>query len=104
MRDFLETPEFCAACYKAAIPAELNGYKWLRAFSFMTNGSNHRGLGSRRFRSIKKIKYRLVRIAIAACGGERRPYFPQWDDGGLDGPPGGRADLAPGLEHAPQDL
>lgn len=33
MRDFLRTPEFCATCHKAAIPAELNGYKWLRAFS-----------------------------------------------------------------------
>lgn len=33
MRDFMRTPEFCAACHKAAIPKELSGYKWLRAFS-----------------------------------------------------------------------
>ncbi|HKD78055.1 MAG TPA: tetratricopeptide repeat protein [Candidatus Angelobacter sp.] len=33
MRELLKTPEFCSACHKAAIPAELNGYKWLRAFS-----------------------------------------------------------------------
>ena len=33
MRDFMRTPEFCAACHKAAIPRELDGYKWLRAFS-----------------------------------------------------------------------
>jgi tetratricopeptide (TPR) repeat protein len=33
MRDFYRTPEFCGACHKAAIPQELNGYKWLRAFS-----------------------------------------------------------------------
>jgi tetratricopeptide (TPR) repeat protein len=33
MRDFYRTPGFCGACHKAAIPQELNGYKWLRAFS-----------------------------------------------------------------------
>lgn len=33
MRDFMRTPEFCSACHKAAIPQQLNGYKWLRAFS-----------------------------------------------------------------------
>src|SRR5437588_3669223 len=33
MRDFYRTPEFCGACHKAAVPQELNGYKWLRAFS-----------------------------------------------------------------------
>jgi len=33
MRDFMRSPEFCAACHKAAIPKELDGYKWLRAFS-----------------------------------------------------------------------
>lgn len=33
MRDFYRTPEFCAVCHKAAIPQQLNGYKWLRAFS-----------------------------------------------------------------------
>ena len=33
MRDFYRTPEFCAACHKAAIPKMLNDYKWLRAFS-----------------------------------------------------------------------
>jgi tetratricopeptide (TPR) repeat protein len=33
MRDLMTTPEFCSVCHKAALPAELNGYKWLRAFS-----------------------------------------------------------------------
>jgi tetratricopeptide (TPR) repeat protein len=33
MHDVLHTPEFCATCHKAAIPAALNSYKWLRAFS-----------------------------------------------------------------------
>ncbi|HEU5406283.1 MAG TPA: multiheme c-type cytochrome, partial [Nitrospira sp.] len=33
MKDFLKTPEFCSVCHKAAIPKELDGYKWLRAFS-----------------------------------------------------------------------
>ena len=33
MRDFYRTPEFCGACHKANLPQELNGYKWLRAFS-----------------------------------------------------------------------
>lgn len=33
MRDFYRTPEFCGACHKANLPRELNGYKWLRAFS-----------------------------------------------------------------------
>jgi tetratricopeptide (TPR) repeat protein len=33
MRDFYRTPEFCATCHKAAIPEQLNSYKWLRAFS-----------------------------------------------------------------------
>jgi tetratricopeptide (TPR) repeat protein len=33
MRDFYRTPEFCAACHKAAIPRSLDDYKWLRAFS-----------------------------------------------------------------------
>jgi tetratricopeptide (TPR) repeat protein/nitrate/TMAO reductase-like tetraheme cytochrome c subunit len=33
MREFYRTPEFCGACHKANLPRELNGYKWLRAFS-----------------------------------------------------------------------
>lgn len=33
MKDFMKTPEFCAACHKAAVPRQLNDYKWLRAFS-----------------------------------------------------------------------
>jgi tetratricopeptide (TPR) repeat protein len=33
MRDIYRTPEFCASCHKAALPRQLNGYKWLRAFS-----------------------------------------------------------------------
>ncbi len=33
MKDFYKTPEFCASCHKAALPRQLNDYKWLRAFS-----------------------------------------------------------------------
>ena len=33
MRPLLKTSEFCAACHKAAIPATLDDYKWLRAIS-----------------------------------------------------------------------
>ncbi len=33
MRPLLKTPEFCAACHKAALPRELDNYKWLRAFT-----------------------------------------------------------------------
>ena len=33
MKDFYKTPEYCASCHKAALPHELNDYKWLRAFS-----------------------------------------------------------------------
>jgi tetratricopeptide (TPR) repeat protein/thiol-disulfide isomerase/thioredoxin len=33
MRPLLKTAEFCAACHKAAIPASLDDYKWLRAIS-----------------------------------------------------------------------
>jgi tetratricopeptide (TPR) repeat protein len=33
MHDFLHKPEFCAACHKANLPATLNDYKFLRAFT-----------------------------------------------------------------------
>ena len=33
MHDFLHKPEFCAACHKANLPAPLNDYKFLRAFT-----------------------------------------------------------------------
>ncbi len=33
MHDFLRTPEFCAACHKANLPATLNDYKFIRAFT-----------------------------------------------------------------------
>lgn len=33
MHDFLHTPEFCAACHKANLPAPLNDYKFIRAFT-----------------------------------------------------------------------
>ncbi len=32
MKDFYRTSEFCSACHKAALPRELNAYKWQRAF------------------------------------------------------------------------
>ncbi len=33
MHDFLHSPEFCAACHKANLPAMLNDYKFIRAFT-----------------------------------------------------------------------
>ena len=33
MHDFLHTAEFCAACHKANLPATLNDYKFIRAFT-----------------------------------------------------------------------
>jgi nitrate/TMAO reductase-like tetraheme cytochrome c subunit len=33
MRPVLKTPEFCAACHKAAVVPELNHRKWLRSFA-----------------------------------------------------------------------
>ena len=33
MPEFLKKPEFCGVCHKAAVPRQLNGYKWQRAFS-----------------------------------------------------------------------
>ena len=33
MHDFLHKPEFCAACHKANLPAALNDYKFIRAFT-----------------------------------------------------------------------
>jgi len=32
MKDFYRTSEFCSACHKAALPRQLNDYKWQRAF------------------------------------------------------------------------
>ena len=33
MKPFYKTSEFCASCHKAALPHDLNGYKWQRAMS-----------------------------------------------------------------------
>ena len=33
MHDFLHSPQFCAACHKANLPATLNDYKFIRAFT-----------------------------------------------------------------------
>ena len=33
MKPFYRTSEMCSACHEAALPHELNGYKWQRAFS-----------------------------------------------------------------------
>lgn len=33
MKDFYKTPEFCAACHKAALPRQIENYKWRRSFS-----------------------------------------------------------------------
>jgi tetratricopeptide (TPR) repeat protein len=33
MKDFYRTSEFCVSCHKAALPKQLNHYKWQRAFA-----------------------------------------------------------------------
>lgn len=33
MKDFYKTPEMCAVCHKAAMPREIEDYKWRRSFS-----------------------------------------------------------------------
>jgi lipoprotein NlpI len=33
MKDFYRTSQFCSACHEAALPKQLNNYKWLRAIS-----------------------------------------------------------------------
>ncbi|MGH9580134.1 MAG: multiheme c-type cytochrome, partial [Terriglobales bacterium] len=40
MKDFYRTSEFCAVCHKAAVPKQLNDYKWLRAFSVYDEWQN----------------------------------------------------------------
>ena len=40
MKDFYRTSEFCAACHKAALPKELNDYKWQRAISLYDEWQN----------------------------------------------------------------
>ena len=40
MKPFYSTPEFCAACHKAALPRMLNGYKWQRAFTVYDEWQN----------------------------------------------------------------
>jgi tetratricopeptide (TPR) repeat protein len=33
MKDFYKTPEFCGVCHKAALPRQIENYKWRRSFS-----------------------------------------------------------------------
>ena len=33
MKDFYRTPEFCGVCHKAALPRQIENYKWRRSFS-----------------------------------------------------------------------
>ncbi len=33
MKDFYKKPEFCAVCHKAALPRQIENYKWRRSFS-----------------------------------------------------------------------
>ncbi|MEO6805829.1 MAG: tetratricopeptide repeat protein [Edaphobacter sp.] len=40
MKPFYKSSEFCAACHKAALPRELNGYKWQRAISLYDEWQN----------------------------------------------------------------
>ncbi len=40
MKTFYKTPEFCSSCHKAALPKQLNDYKWLRAFSVYDEWQN----------------------------------------------------------------
>ncbi len=40
MKPFYKTSEYCAACHKAALPKELNDYKWQRAISLYDEWQN----------------------------------------------------------------
>ena len=40
MKPFYRTSEFCSACHKAALPKQLNDYKWLRAISLYDEWQN----------------------------------------------------------------
>ncbi len=40
MKPFYSSPEFCAACHKAALPKMLNDYKWQRAFAVYDEWQN----------------------------------------------------------------
>lgn len=40
MKDFYRTSEYCAACHKAALPRNLNEYKWQRAFTVYDEWQN----------------------------------------------------------------
>ena len=40
MKPFYKTSEYCAACHKAALPRELNDYKWQRAISLYDEWQN----------------------------------------------------------------
>ena len=40
MKPFYRTSEFCATCHKAALPRELNDYKWQRAISLYDEWQN----------------------------------------------------------------
>ncbi len=40
MKPFYRTSEFCASCHKAALPKQLNDYKWQRAFSVYDEWQN----------------------------------------------------------------
>jgi len=40
MQPLYKTPEFCAACHKAALPRDLNDYKWQRAISLYDEWQN----------------------------------------------------------------
>ncbi len=40
MKDFYKTSEFCSSCHKAALPRQLNDYKWQRAISLYDEWQN----------------------------------------------------------------
>jgi len=40
MKPFYKSAEFCSACHKAALPKQLNGYKWQRAISLYDEWQN----------------------------------------------------------------
>ncbi len=40
MKNFYKTSEFCSSCHKAALPRELNDYKWQRAISLYDEWQN----------------------------------------------------------------
>jgi hypothetical protein len=72
------TPEFCGACHKVHLPAELNDYKWLRGQnhydSFLLSGVSGHGVAS----------FYYPERAEENCSGCHMPLHPSDDFGARD--------------------